>query len=75
MISAGFYDLVSPLGTGDNITVGYTNAFTTSTALGATGFAQEVLVYTPSGVPEPGTLFLMGTALVGAGLIRRRRKS
>jgi hypothetical protein len=29
----------------------------------------------PTGAPEPGTLFLMGTALVGAGLLRKRIKS
>lgn len=43
----------------------------TSTADRATG---EIQVGTPSSIPEPGTLILLGTGLLGtAGAIRRKR--
>jgi len=78
VILAGFYDNVSGVSgtTGLNVTVGYTNSFIAGSALNTSGYAQEVITFTtPGGTPEPGTLFLMGSALVGVGLIRRRRKS
>ena len=38
-------------------------------------FTVDNIVYTPSvGVPEPGTLALLGIGLFGMGLARRRRK-
>jgi hypothetical protein len=35
----------------------------------------RVLFTNASSVPEPGTLFLMGTGLIGAGLLTRRRRA
>lgn len=60
------------------ITVGGTN---TATINGGTVTADYIFDYTetqntvPGSTPEPATLFLMGSALVGIGLIRKRVRS
>jgi hypothetical protein len=51
--------------------------FTTTQVTDAVAELTVTYTYTPpfTGVPEPATLFLMGSALVGVGLLRKRSKS
>jgi hypothetical protein len=53
---------------------GTTNATFSQTS--TTQFAAEVdyAYSTPSGTPEPGTMVLLGSALVGLGIIGKRRR-
>lgn len=37
------------------------------------GCGNDLIEYTYPGIPEPGTLMLLGFGLIGAGLIKRRR--
>jgi len=60
------------------VTVGWTQSVNSGSALAYTGYAEVVYDYTPavvSGTPEPATMFLMGSALVGIGLLRKRIKA
>jgi len=58
--------------------IGNTGGNTTATQA-TTEFTVGDVIYTytppPSGAPEPATLFLMGSALVGVGVLRKRFKA
>lgn len=67
-------------------TVQATHTFTTTgavnkivvTDLGADGFTLDQIVFgavTPSDIPEPGTMILLGAGLVSLGFVARRRHS
>jgi hypothetical protein len=45
------------------------------TNMGQTQISQKYSTYAPASVPEPSTLLLIGSGLVGAGLLRRRFRS
>jgi len=78
VVLAGFYDNVSSAGItagGANVTIGEVNTLLTGTTVSTTGYAVEYLTYLPavvSAVPEPGTYALLGSALIGLGLLRKR---
>jgi len=62
---------------GDNWIGGNGDYFTGTTPIGdvADGFWGPVFGFDAQFTPEPGTMLLAGTALLGAGLLRRRKKA
>lgn len=71
VLLAGCYDTASPT-FGNAVIINYTNMATTGSALQATGYAQIVYEYS-NGIPEPGTMALIGGGLIAVSLVRRRR--
>ena len=71
---AGSFTLAATTQTGLN-TLGGGGNVTFAQLTDASLTATVVYTYGPTVAPEPGTLFLMGSALVAAGLIRKRIKS
>ncbi len=73
VVLAGLYDNATVLGTP---IVGFLNQAVTGTALEATGYAEVVYFGTggtDSPVPEPGLISLVGGALLGVCLYRRKK--
>ena len=71
-VLAGFYNVLT-IPVGSALTVGYTNSVTAGSVLATTGYAQLDITYTPSAVPEPGSMILLGGGLVAASLIGRKK--
>jgi hypothetical protein len=67
-LSFGLSDLTNPLALTGGFTPGSTGLLDAFTAAGSGTFAAQL-----NGVPEPGTLALFGGALVGLGLLGRKR--
>ena len=71
------FDPFPGFGTGEFIGFNTTNGFTsiTITAPGGFAFTLDDLAYSfsPGGVPEPGSLFLLGTGLFGLARVARKR--
>jgi hypothetical protein len=76
VILAGYDNLVTAGGP-SAISVGYNTSTVTGATLADTSYAQIVYEYNVpvTGTPEPATLFLMGSALVGVGMLRKRIKA
>ncbi len=67
----GFTETGSVWNFSSNI-AGVTNAVVTQNTTGFVDFAIDTVSWTGSDVPEPGTFGLLGAAIVGLGLLRRR---
>ena len=68
----GFYTLIDD----EELSAGY---YTLSTYLagadiGDPNYQADFSDFSPSNVPEPASLSLLGTGLVGLGLLRRRKQ-
>jgi hypothetical protein len=71
---AGYIDIYSAFA--NAITVGFNNTYVSGGSLGTTGFAQLVFTYNPAvqtSAPEPGSMMLLGSGLLAAGLIGRKK--
>jgi hypothetical protein len=73
LVELGFNTFATVFNTGQGISVGGSAKGTITFDLGYNGFYYAAGQFTPSPAPEPGTVGLIGTGLIGIFSVARRR--